>query len=415
MNTILIFAAIGLQTITIDDAVRIAEANHPSLRAAAAQTQRAGARAAESRAPLYPQLDASARYGATATAPTSFDRIDGRDSLGATLSASFLLWDFGRARLRTQAADAAVDAQRASQLAAGNNVALGVQLAYIEARASKALLAVARETLDNEQRLLGQAEAFVAAGTRPEIDLARLRTQVARARADLLRTENDHAVAMARLHEAMGVLGRASYALSDAALPAIAGEQSATGTLVDEALQRRPELAAIEADLRAQRLTATETGRGMLPSVRVGADAGYSHRDALGGGFSASVGVTLSWPIFDGFATRHRARGAELGVVALEAERDARRLGIWLEIEEARATVRSSTEQVAATRLAVEAARELLRLAVQRYEAGVGDSIELATAQVEVTSAASQQVRAELTLAAARARLLRALGRTQWQ
>jgi outer membrane protein len=56
-------------------------------------------------------------------------------------------------------------------------------------------------------------------------------------------------------------------------------------------------------------------------------------------------------------------------------------------------------------------ARERLRLAEGRYQAGAGSLLELSDAQVALTAAAAQQVRAEYELAAARAALLRALGR----
>ena len=56
-------------------------------------------------------------------------------------------------------------------------------------------------------------------------------------------------------------------------------------------------------------------------------------------------------------------------------------------------------------------AREQLRLAEGRYRAGAGSIIELGDAQVTLSNAAAQRVQAEYNLAAARAALLRALGR----
>jgi outer membrane protein len=52
-----------------------------------------------------------------------------------------------------------------------------------------------------------------------------------------------------------------------------------------------------------------------------------------------------------------------------------------------------------------------LTLAEGRYQAGVGNVIELGDSQVALTTAAAQEVQAIFNLATARAKLLQALGR----
>jgi outer membrane protein len=56
-------------------------------------------------------------------------------------------------------------------------------------------------------------------------------------------------------------------------------------------------------------------------------------------------------------------------------------------------------------------ARERLRLAEARYQAGAGSIIELQDAQVAATTAAGQVVQADFQLSLARAQLLKAVGR----
>ena len=60
------------------------------------------------------------------------------------------------------------DTERATRL----TVALNVRTFYFAARANKALVQVARETLANQQKHLDQIEGFVKVGTQPEIALA---------------------------------------------------------------------------------------------------------------------------------------------------------------------------------------------------------------------------------------------------
>jgi outer membrane protein len=56
-------------------------------------------------------------------------------------------------------------------------------------------------------------------------------------------------------------------------------------------------------------------------------------------------------------------------------------------------------------------ARERLRLAEGRYQAGVGSVIELGDAQVALTNAAAQKVQADYNVSTARAQLMKAIGR----
>ena len=73
--------------------------------------------------------------------------------------------------------------------------------------------------------------------------------------------------------------------------------------------------------------------------------------------------------------------------------------------------MRAAKELLSATGDALTNARERLRLAEGRYQAGTGSIIELGDAQVALSTAASQQVRAQYTLASARAQLQKALAR----
>jgi len=74
--------------------------------------------------------------------------------------------------------------------------------------------------------------------------------------------------------------------------------------------------------------------------------------------------------------------------------------------------VRAAKASEEATHEAVVNAREQLRLAEGRYQAGVGNMIELGDAQVAMTTAAAQEVQAHFGLATSRAQLLLALGQS---
>jgi len=256
---------------------------------------------------------------------------------------------------------------------------------------------------------------FVEAGTRPAIDLAKLRTQVASARSSLIRAENNLQVAKARLNQAMGRTGGTDFELAATSLPAIELEGGSTGDLFEAARQSRPELAAQRSSIRAQELGVSIAEQQLLPSLRVGAAAGYSASELTEPGWNGSLGLSLSWTLFDGFASPAGTEAERATLLVEQARLTGREQQLWQEIESARGTVGSAKAALAAAEQGVQSARELLQLAEARYAEGVGDALELSDAELELANAEVQKVQSEYDVAAARAQLLRAVGRREWR
>jgi outer membrane protein len=124
-----------------------------------------------------------------------------------------------------------------------------------------------------------------------------------------------------------------------------------------------------------------------------------------------NVSVSLNWAVFQGMLVPAQVREAEANLVAVKAQRDGIENQLRLEVEQARLAVRSIKASIAAVEEALANSRERLRLAEGRYQTGAGSVIELADAQIATANAAAQRVAADYNLAAARAQLMKALGR----
>ena len=164
---------------------------------------------------------------------------------------------------------ALADTERAARLEAVGTV----RAAYFKARAGKALIGVASQTLANQERHLVQITGFVKAGTRPEIDLAQARADRANARVGVIRAENDFTVDRAELNQAMGVAGDTDYDVADDGFPPVPGETGPIGPLIDEAIRARPDLAALDGKVRAQELAARAARGGYWPTLNLIAGA----------------------------------------------------------------------------------------------------------------------------------------------
>jgi outer membrane protein len=272
---------------------------------------------------------------------------------------------------------------------------------------------VAEDTLANQEAHLQQIQGFVSVGTRPEIDLAQARTDRANAEVTRIGAAANYQTAKAQLNQAMGIEASTEFDVADDQLGPVEGEEAPIEGLVEEALKARPEVAALEAQLRAAEASVTSARGGWWPSL--GAQAGLTDTgpelDTKTLTWNWNASATLSWNLFQGGMTSSLVREAEAGVESVQAQLASLRLQVRLDLEQARFSVASGLAKLVATEEALANARERLRLAEGRYFAGSGSALEQGDAQLQVTLAGAQRVAAQYDLSTARAQLLVALGR----
>jgi outer membrane protein len=421
--------------VTLDEAQRNAVQNQPQIHQARAATAASVGRIWEARSGYLPQITANAQYerstlnssqaaagsgmttmaGATTTTTTPTHPWAFYNLFDAGLTGSQLIYDFGQTSEKWRAANRATESLQATEKATIHTVLLNVRTAFFNARADKALVKVAADTLANELKHLAQVVGQVGVGVSPEIDLATEKTTVANDRLALIQAQNNYDVARVQLNVAMGVSSNTEYDVADEGLAAIEGEEASTDVLAARALADRPELLSLEKERQYNELTVRSLKGGYGPTLS--AIGGLSVADVIGGTVDTGaiptvyVGAQLIWPLFQGGLTKGQVKEAEGNLGVTEAQLEQERLQVRLDVEQARLGVRTYKVAIATADEALTNARYQLRLAEKRYAAGVGNIIELGDAQVAVTSASAQRVQADFNLATARAQLLAALGR----
>jgi outer membrane protein len=429
--------------LALDGAERTAVENQPNIRQARSATAAAAGQIEQARAGYLPQVNGTASwtYGSqegtsaarspcstpsvalptSPAAPVTVSQVQqmmissapcgAMSNFATALSASQLIYDFGQTTEKWKSSERAVEALQATETTSRNLVLFNVRSAFFTARADRALVGVQAETLANEQKHLLQTEGFVQAGTQPEVALAQARTDVANAKVQLIAAENSYDIARAQLNMAMGVTTNVDYDVADRGLGSIDGEDDPSEQLVARALSARPELASLTKQHEADVLTIHAYERAYGPSLAGIGGVGLFGGDVYSLTAGWQVGLSLTWPILLGGLTRGQIHQAEGNLGVVDAQLEAERLQVRLDVEQARLSIRSAKVSIGATEEALLNAREQLRLAEGRFSQGVGSIIELGDAQVAVTAAGAQRVQADFNLAIARAQLLLALGR----
>jgi len=140
----------------------------------------------------------------------------------------------------------------------------------------------------------------------------------------------------------MGLEGPTDHAVQEVGVGPVEGEALAVDALVDAALQGRPELAASEHQLRAQELQISSTRGGYWPRFSASVSGSQAGADPtkLQWGLNGQVG--LSWPLFEGGITRAQVREQQANLNGIQAQRDALRQQVRLEVERAQLAINAA-------------------------------------------------------------------------
>jgi outer membrane protein len=417
--------------LALAEAVRLALDNAPVIIQRFGEYVAAQQRIDQAFSAMLPQLsllgqslysDSTTRLSSS-TGSTTFSNTS-KPTIGTgSLSASQLLFDFGKTWAATDAAKANSDSARENVELQKDLIVLSVKENYFLLLLSSRLVVVSAQAVDRSELNLKSARGFYDVGTRPKFDVTRAEVDVANARVALIRAQNAVSLARIGLNQAMGIAINAPTRIKD--ILAYEHVEFDKDKLVVEALRQRPEYKQARLRSDAAEATVRQNFRDFFPGLfgvgSVGAGRAQNDFQGQGGGNPAGVftrvdkdwqvGLELRWSIFDGGNKIARYREAKALLEAAEAGiRDAE-LQIWQQVEQAYVNVVAAEEQIGAAQKAVESAQENFRLSQGRFDAGVGTIIELTDAQLALTQAQATEAQALSDYRVAIARLERALAR----
>lgn len=444
-----------VRLLTLDSAVREALGRSPTLQAAAADVRRAAALVTEARALRNPRFDATVRGTVRGPNP-SFDITlppaqpggpTRRQTIefGRTFTRNFAVggsYDpdpFGRLRLGRQGAGESLQAVVESYYAAQNELVFAVQQLYLGALRQKELVQVAREAVQASQEQLRVAEANRRAGLAADYDVLRARVQVENNLQSLRTAEAAQSRTLTALGRLLSLEPEQPLELAPVALPpdpvpvavetaddVLAREESAVpaplsaGRLprslrqgLDEAFSRRPEVARADWARRAAETQVRIQRRGNSPTLALSFSLNFDPDQT---GFAVeektySLVANLSIPIWDGGLTRARTRQAEAEADAARARARQAREEVVEDVRTALVDLRDALDRRRTAGANTVEAREALRIARVRFQAGIGSTVEVADAESALTRARTNEVNAAYDALEALAGLNRALGR----
>ena len=310
-----------------------------------------------------------------------------------TLSASWLLWDHGARSASLESATQLLAAANLSQDATVQAVFLSAVQAWCGWFAAQGAVAAALESEKASQESLKAAERRYEVGTATPADKLQARTAWSQTVLTRIRAEGEARSARGVLMNVLGLDASDSQAIAAPGQTRPTGEFEADlGRLIERAKGARPDLAASDAQVRAARAGVALARANGLPTVTLGASAGETHNSLTDPATNGSIGVTVSIPVFTGFATAYRVRAAREQVAVKEAQRERIERQVSLDVWKAYHGLVTATQSLRASADLLASAEQSRRVAKGRFDAGVGGILDLLNAESALASARQQDV-----------------------
>ena len=405
---------------TLRQAWRIAIARNQTLAAAQAQVQGARDRERAAHDARWPSVSATAGYTHLGESPQldmvtpAFSFRSGpifknNQYVTGTVQMRIPIYTGGAIRAAVSAARAGLTGASAQERATLADLKLEVAEAYVGVLRARRRLVVEKAAVRSLRSHLRDVRAMFARQMVAKSDLLAAEVALANARSRRVDAANAVQIAQADYNRLLGEpLGRVPRLAG--ALPAFPVDALPLASLLRRALAARPEIQALAARVGSLASRARVKTASRLPQLA--AVGGFTHFDnqILNRENFSTVGVGLTWKLFDGGraaneadALRAESRAAGRRLRDLRSRIELQVRADWLALAAARA-------KVAASRAATAQAAENLRISRELYGAGLASNTQVLEAVTLSTRAAENHDDAVLDEALAKVTLAYAVG-----
>ncbi|HMK29633.1 MAG TPA: TolC family protein [Terriglobales bacterium] len=402
------------QRLTLHDAEALALKNNPQITIARLSSLASQQVVRQTRAGLLPtaaisltgvDAEENSRIGAGAlNNPILFSRA----ATGTTISQ--LITDFGRSANLLSSSRLRAKAEDQNAIATAQQIGLVVDQTFYQTLQTAALVKVAAQTVAERQTVVDRVQALTTAKLKSDLDLSFAQVDLAQARLLLLEAQNNSNSAQASLSAILGFQSLQNFELveEDATFPAPPPD---VDSLITEALQKRPDLAALAYGYQASRKFRDAERDLMRPTVSALATLGVvpfdtGHMPSWWG----AAGVNINLPVFNGFLFSARAHEAELASQAENQRLVDLRNRVARDVRTAWLDLNRTYSQMDVARQLQQQAGLALNLAQTRYDLGLGSIVEFSQAELQKTQADISSTTARYQYRFAQARLRYELG-----
>jgi len=378
-------------TLSVDRCIGIALKNSPLIAIAEGRVKKSELDVSDARADLLPEVELSGGYYVDKT----YNEF-GWDQhyYDLNLSASIQPFNSGRTYLNVERTHKGLISTREGYRLTRMNLIMEVISRYYGLLNAFQMLDLRERALEQKKYQLEFSKAQFELGMVPRADTLKTRADFEAARVDLHEANGELLIRRAELNEAMGLDLDSSLIIKDVDLEE--SELPGFDSVLSMAYRKRPDLKQQEAIVAASDYNMKIAWINRLPTLTL--SGGYSlnaerfafenfpvNGSNLDDNSDWSVGLTLSFPIFDGGVKSRAIRKANIDLNNARLEYEDLKRQVRLEVKSAYINLENALEKIELTRRQVASARESYEAALGRYKNGLAPITEVIDAEVAFT------------------------------
>ncbi len=340
----------------------------------------------------------------------------------ASLSLSWVLYDFGQRRYQLESARELLAAARANLDLTLQQVFLQAAEDYYNAQAAQASLDSDLEIEALTQRSMAAAHLRVEKGVAPVSDELQAQTAYMSAVVTRVKSATEFTVKRGALAGDMGIDPDRTFTLASADLSSMAplDFSESVHELIEEAKRHHPSVAVAERTLAAAVADERAARAHGLPSIALVGGLSRSNESLTpslgspsvpGSVSNKSVGIQIDVPISDALWKRGQIAQAHAQVEVQQEDLYGAEQQVAQDVWKAYAELQADTDNLENSAGLLESARHSVESTQHRYEGGVGNILELLGSQSAYANAQQQRIRALSDWRYARLSLGASLGR----
>ncbi len=394
----------GVLRLDLKTALSIAHDNNPTLQIADLEIQRVDYAKKESIGNLLPSVSATGQYTnsimkSVMFMPASMSAVMGgasymeigyKNSFTGTISAqmpliNFSLWESIKAK-QTQI-DLIVEQSRSSSL----DMTKQVKDAYFNVLLSKSSLEVLEQSISNAKESLRTTKTAYEHGTTSEYDYLSAQIQVNNLNPSYISAKNSVELAILQLKILLSLPETQEIEVTEKL-----EDYEENFSLLDEletekALTNNSQLRQLDLNIASLQHSLKTIKYQHLPTLSAfgqyvyqtqAEDFKFSNYDWVP---SASIGLTLSIPIFNGNTYLNQQKQTEISLKELQLQRSYTADGMNIQVLSALKNMKAAKEQLVVNKEAIAQAERGYEIAKVRYQTGSGTILELNDSQLALT------------------------------
>src|SRR5258705_13421616 len=391
------------KTCTLPELIDLAESHNPETRVAWERARAQAAAWGVARSELYPTVAAAALAGVNRGQVYLADRFF-RQTIGdfeVVLNLNYTIFDFGTRAGRISAAKAEALAVNFAFNDTHREVIYRVEQAYYQLLNAAGQEEAARANLSNAQAVRQAAEERLNHGLATLPDVREARSATAKAEYELQAVLGAEEIARGNLATALGTTPQTAIhvqPLGELTIPSTIDDT--VNSAIDRALAQRPDLLQRVADVQAAKARVKEARAAYYPSINFTAsptaESLYGLQQQLPwgqtAGLAGGMAFSLNWTVFDGRARKNRLVQAEANVHEAEAQIHASRDQIANEVWAAYSDLNTAFRQREAATALLEATGRSYDAALESYNYGLRNLLDVTAAQRTLAQARSTDV-----------------------